>query len=105
MPSTTVHAHNFVNSPFDLQLTPSKDENNTDINRSSLVTKEEEISILCSPQENSSVAYPGGILRSQISTIPEEENDTEYGMAHGDSAATINLRNQNNKISLYPVIG
>ena len=50
-------------------FSPSKEDGE---NRSSAVTAKEEISIL-SPQEI------GGMLKSQISTIPEEELDQEYG--------------------------
>ena len=47
---------------------PSKNDENQ--------SNKEEISILMSPQQDlSGIAAGGGILRSQISTIPEEETD------------------------------
>ena len=44
------------------------------------LTNKDEISILFSPQEIGGVH---GILKSQISTIPEEETDQEFG-GHAD---------------------
>ena len=52
-------------------FTPSKDL------AASESAAEAEISILCSP-------VIACVLKSQISTIPEEEIDTEYAGGHGD---------------------
>ena len=66
-------------------FSPSKEGEN----RSSAITPKEEVSIL-SPQEI------GGMLKSQISTIPEEELDQEYGgVDQQSSAATVQNTMQN----------
>ena len=86
-------------------FTPSKEGGTTENNRSSHLAKEEDhVSIVqCSPIESSSArqdresygmahggAYSGraGMLKSQISTIPEEEMDADFpaGNVGGGSA-------------------
>lgn len=61
------------NGNLDLSsYTPSRED------RSS-ITKEESVSILFSPQDGGGVGgIQGGVLKSQISTIPEEEMDQDF---------------------------
>mmetsp|Transcript_28075 Transcript_28075/g.37485 ORF Transcript_28075/g.37485 Transcript_28075/m.37485 type:complete len:92 (+) Transcript_28075:1242-1517(+) len=74
-------------NPLELIFTPSKDggvteNNNYANNRSSHLTKDEADAsiLLCSPVESNSLVFGGGMaLKSQISTIPEEEIDTGDG--------------------------
>ena len=90
------------NGNFDLSsYTPSRED------RSS-ITKEESISILFSPQDGGAGGgIAGGVLKSQISTIPEEEMDHDFGATDQQSitANTLLINNTANTDTSLSTIG